>query len=788
MELEPLEAVVTGPTFVVHGRVSDDEGVSRAEWSLDRGQTWTPTELDEGPFSLELPTPHVDAQVVTLELRVYDRGLQPAAAALSVTVDTVGPQLTLETPVTGATVTGPLLEVGGQVSDASGPPTRVLLDVGQGPVTAVVNGARFTGRLPLPAGVSGSLTLQAQAVDQAGNVSVVTTSLQLDTRGPPVTLTAPDAGALVGGPGAALLEVVVEGSDVAHPPQAVSVAFGGAPVLASRQGARFAASVPVPTLDFAPAMLRVEATDLSGNVSVVERSLLVDVVPPHLTLEAPLEGAVFNAAALATSSAVPVTFHLADGDPAVALEATGAALQGPGVASVTTSESDDGRPYAVTLVATDSAGNRATQWLHFTVDRRAPTVELTPAAGARRSAATVFEAHFSEPVTSGSVTLSSPAGALVGSLSADGRAWRSGPLARAQVYTAALQGFVDAAGNPAAPQALRFHTGGAYAYAADERALEGDVVAVASDPEGQAMVLTRWADGTLHLSQFNLATGRFGSLVLPSTVEADLAAATDGRLTASSTVKADLTARHVFGLSTSNLGAAVLDAFDDGQLQRSVSSDFSLLVPVPPLAPQDGTAPTGLVEGAQNLRGGRAAEHFAGPRDHLETGRGRLAAWAAQPGALAVSDYVCSDTAAFRQCGTAERSITLDAPSEASVTVAPGGDCLAVAGLVGGAPRLFTRAAWTCQATCAAPSLQVGVGLPGLVLAPSSTSGREGVLGAWLSGPTLSLGVMTACSGAFSLVATHALAGVPSELHPVQLGERDAVLYSQNHAVYVWAP
>src|SRR5262249_41652730 len=103
------------------------------------------------------------------------------AATLSVTVkiDRSGPQLTVTSPIAGATVHDPVIAIAGTASDALSGLASITCEG----AAAMVAGSAFTCSATLH-GTANSIAIEA--TDVAGNVSHTTLSVNLDSNRTPV--------------------------------------------------------------------------------------------------------------------------------------------------------------------------------------------------------------------------------------------------------------------------------------------------------------------------------------------------------------------------------------------------------------------------------------------------------------------------------------------------------------------------------------------------------------------------------------------------------------------------
>jgi hypothetical protein len=125
-----------------------------------------------------------------------DRAGNTSTASISVKIDHSGPQVTVTSPIAGATVRDAVIAVTGSVSDAlSGAASMTC-----GGSAAVLTASTFVCSATLQPGAN---TIAIDAADLAGNVSHTTLSVRLDSKGTPVA----QAGGPYAGPTGAAIKL-----------------------------------------------------------------------------------------------------------------------------------------------------------------------------------------------------------------------------------------------------------------------------------------------------------------------------------------------------------------------------------------------------------------------------------------------------------------------------------------------------------------------------------------------------------------------------------------------------
>jgi hypothetical protein len=253
-------SLLATPTIAVAGRVSADTvsvvvaGLTASLGAVegdDRPFTAGPVALTEGLQALMLIAEDHLGHTTSLELS-YD-------------LDTLAPQVTLDSPIDGSLAAATPITVGGAIVEAH----LVALTVDG--VPADVNGDRFTAEIPL---AEGSNTVTAVATDALGRTSSATLTVRLDTTAPQITVDTPPDGTVVDATAADIGGWVADAN-------LASVTVNG--IQATVDGDRFTATgVP---LTEGPNAIEAVATDQVGNSATSPTIAVVrDTLAPELTI------------------------------------------------------------------------------------------------------------------------------------------------------------------------------------------------------------------------------------------------------------------------------------------------------------------------------------------------------------------------------------------------------------------------------------------------------------------------------------------------------------------------
>jgi large repetitive protein len=367
------------------------------------GSTWT-----AGPVA-SLADGTYTAQVSQSDVA----GNTGKSAAVTFTVDTTPPVVSVTAPTAGAVLNSSKPTVSGLAGQASGDDPSVTLKLYAG---STISGSPIQTHEVTPSAASwttgavtalgdGTYTVRAEQSDAAGNTGTSTAvTFTIDTTSPVVSLgsvlspTKDSTPTLTGGAGTAVGDdatvtvTLYEGGSVGGAVAAtksVSVSGGGW-------------SYTAPTLADGTYTAQVSQSDVAGNTGKSAAvTFTVDTTPPVVSVTAPTAGAVLNSSKPTVSG---LAGQASGDDPSVTLKLyAGSTISGspiqthevtPSGGSWTTgaiAALADGT-YTVQAAQSDAAGNTGkSAAVTFTIDTSLPAVTLTsPAPGS--STSTEFEA------------------------------------------------------------------------------------------------------------------------------------------------------------------------------------------------------------------------------------------------------------------------------------------------------------------------------------------------------------------------------------------------------------
>ena len=309
---------------------------------------------DAGAFTI-CTSPVTLAAGSTLTLRATDTAGNEATASTTIVADTTAPVVSITSP-TSPTNSAASNDVAFTATDASGI-AGVTCQLGAAAATSC-SSPFSTGTL-----AQGANLITVVATDNAGNAATATTTITLDTTPPVVSITPP--------------------TSPTNSPSDQSISFTATDNLAiasvecKTDAGAFAACTSPATL--APGeTLSVRATDTAGNEATASTAIIADTTVPVVSITPPTSPT--NSAA---SKNVAFTATDASGIAGVTCR-LGAAAATSCSSPFSTGTLAEGAN-AITIVATDNAGNTSTASVSITLDTGLPVVTIQAPATALAS-------------------------------------------------------------------------------------------------------------------------------------------------------------------------------------------------------------------------------------------------------------------------------------------------------------------------------------------------------------------------------------------------------------------
>jgi hypothetical protein len=359
----PASGATVSGSVALAADAADNLGVAAVAFAVDGTTIATDT---AAPYAAVWDADAAPAGPHTISARALDAAGNAAASAVTVTVaDHVAPTVAFTAPAPGASV-GETVTVAAVAADAGSGVSRVefrangeligTAETAPYAVTWVAHGDTLYG----------AYTLEARAIDGAGNAATTTIEVVSnaprppDTAAPAVTLTTPADGATVAG-SVTLAASATDDRGVA----AVVFAVDGV-TLATDTAAPYAASWDASAAAYGAHTVTATAYDAAGNSAADGATVTVaDDTAPDVAITAPAQGAVVTGTVELSASATD-----RGGVSAVAFAVDGTLIATDAAAPYEASWDASGAApgsHAITARAIDAAGNAATATVSVTV-------------------------------------------------------------------------------------------------------------------------------------------------------------------------------------------------------------------------------------------------------------------------------------------------------------------------------------------------------------------------------------------------------------------------------------
>lgn len=382
-------SVTDAGVFTVSADVTDGSGkVASSEFSFDDGASWLSAAREAGNAHVEWTVPSDDGVDHSIRFRAQDEAGNSCAISTVTRVDVVPPAVVISAPNAGTTITSAPFMVRATVTDGSGV-ARVYEGTWDDAANALdpawtdlqhTSGDDYEGQFPpLPTDFA-ARQLGVSAIDLAGNIGVTWVPIHVDTKGPGIVITSPDAGDLLNASaiadgGVSLTFAVTEASPL---PVAVTVLArrmladggsvdGGAIVFdggAVQGTANFLVGVPTQSVDDGvDYVAEVQVKDAYAQAGTAARGYSVDVVAPNIVSLNPPSGTRLISSVTATFNE-PVTVF----NPTNFMQWDAGTLAGdqaqPTPTTLSVTNLSPATVYAgeVHPIGVDRAGNAIKQW------------------------------------------------------------------------------------------------------------------------------------------------------------------------------------------------------------------------------------------------------------------------------------------------------------------------------------------------------------------------------------------------------------------------------------------
>ena len=368
-------------TVALTGTSSDNVQVFNVTWTNSANAT---NGTASGTTSWSIPSISLAAGTNTITVTASDTAMNTTSQVITVVQDSVPPSVAITSPTTNPTYITAIspLTLSGTVSDnvgVAGVSWSNAANSTNGGAT-VTSGTWTSTAITLAAGLN---NITVKATDLAGNSANVTLGVTYDPNPPTLTITAPTGGTtystnlpsvtLSGTASDAITSITkvqyINTTTTAPPPSTASGTASwstGAIALASGTN-----------------VINVTATNAAGTTTTKTLNVIEDTTPPSITISTPTTGSTY----ITNVSTVTLTGTASDSGGSGLATVTWAnpATSGSGTASGTSSwtVSNIGLAQgtnAISVTATDGAGNTSVKTLTVTYDPVPPSVIITTPA------------------------------------------------------------------------------------------------------------------------------------------------------------------------------------------------------------------------------------------------------------------------------------------------------------------------------------------------------------------------------------------------------------------------
>jgi len=200
----PAQGATVSGSITVSGSASDNVSVARVDVAVDAGAFKAATGTTT--WSSTIDTKAYANGSHTLVARATDTAGNAASTSVTMTVantvaDTAAPSVAIGSPTAGATVAGTVAVAGTAADNTAVARVEVAVDGGGWSIAGGTTS--WTWNWSASSATNGSHTVTARATDSAGNASTATTTVTVanstDGTAPTVSISAPQAGAVVSG-------------------------------------------------------------------------------------------------------------------------------------------------------------------------------------------------------------------------------------------------------------------------------------------------------------------------------------------------------------------------------------------------------------------------------------------------------------------------------------------------------------------------------------------------------------------------------------------------------------
>ncbi len=390
----PTNNAVVGGTITVSGTAlqipASSSPISEVQVSFDSGPYSLALGTGSWNYTLNLSTFQNGNYILSAE--AIDTNNDVGTSSITIHVFNGAPLISISSPTNNAVVAG-TITISGTSAETAGsslPVSNVQIQIDSGPYSLALGTAAWNYTLNTASMTNGTHSIDAEATDANGNISLSSITIHVLNFGPAVFISTPADNAVVSGT-ITLSGTALETAGSTVPIVNVQVQIDTQPYALAVGTASWNYLINTALLNDGPNIIHVKVTDADGNTDILLWNLFIFNGAPSVSITYPADNAVVSgtititgtAMELATSSAVIVNIVNVqisiDSGPFSLLTGTSSWSY-----TLNTSSIPNGA-YVVTAKATDNLGDTAIDSINLNVDNviiSTPLISiLSPAPG-----------------------------------------------------------------------------------------------------------------------------------------------------------------------------------------------------------------------------------------------------------------------------------------------------------------------------------------------------------------------------------------------------------------------
>lgn len=275
--LDPMPSLTNKPQHTIAGKVEDASPISSLTMN------GSPVTLTNNIFTATINLTEGNNNIA---IAATDKAGNIGKITTSILLDTISPAVTITSPANQTFLNTPSITVTAMASDEGSGISKITVNN----TTAQVNGNAYTASIQL---TEGQNIIIVTAKDNAGNITVQTVTITIDTTPPAIAITSPANGSTVNTSTIAVIGMIDD--------SAATVTVNG--INANVSNNAFSADI---SLVQGTNTVNVIATDPVGNTSTAEVSIIYAVQSPVpvITITSPSDGSTVKSTSVLVSGTV----------------------------------------------------------------------------------------------------------------------------------------------------------------------------------------------------------------------------------------------------------------------------------------------------------------------------------------------------------------------------------------------------------------------------------------------------------------------------------------------------